>query len=115
MRNEFKQELLKWIKDENITGSREITFIKNEILIGEYIVKIQLAIKVNNGSEEREVKVSRKFQTFAQANEDLNVQGDIYHFKQISDILLSEFVKEYDSAIEELYEDDSFFSQLERF
>lgn len=59
------------------------------------------------GDSRKEVKVSRKYLTAGQKNDQVDPASDMYHINRVIDSLDREFDDQYDQTVNELFKDEA--------
>ncbi|WP_298303972.1 hypothetical protein [Flavobacterium sp.] len=105
MRENLSNTLLAWKNDDNKIGVRRVLYSKLNISEGEYLITISEELIVGINNKNREIKVNRKFPTYAQSENNNNPNGDVYRAKEITNEVTKEFNKLHNEAINELFQD----------
>ncbi len=107
MKKEFKQRLIDWKYDVNRRGQRGVFLSNNPAKEGEYLIKISESITISVEGKRKEVVVSKRFQTFAQTDNDLPPQGDIFRLMRFFCLFANDFDKNCKDTFDELLKDNN--------
>lgn len=105
MRLDLKGELSSWRNDEYKIGVRKVNYAFFPGNEDEYLITLSEELNVSLNNHNRNIKVVKRFQTFAQANNGINPNGDVLKASQMCKFVSDEFNEKYDTAINEMFID----------
>jgi hypothetical protein len=107
MRQDLKHRLVTWKSDVHAGEIKKVYVTENPVKTGEYLVKLEKAMRGSFGENNKEVKVSRKYLTAGQRDANVDAATDMYHINRVIDSLDREFDDKYDQTVNELFKDEA--------
>jgi hypothetical protein len=107
MRQDLKHRLVTWKNDVHAGEIKKVFTSENPVKQGEYLIKLEKAMKNSFGPNNKEVKVSRKYLTAGQQDSHVDAATDMYHLNRVIDSLDREFDDKYDQTVNEIFKDEA--------